>query len=290
VSDLIVDSGTHYELLDSGEGEKLERIAGHLVRRPSPQAIWPKAQAKSWKQAGSVCHRTKDGGGRWEHAQGEPQDLWYQWQAAGLERSIALQVRFTAFGHCGVFVEHTAVWQRLADHLRACGGGRLLNLFGYTGGASVVAAAVGAEVFHVDSAKGVLDWGKQNLQRNPDLPGRISWIHDDARTSLAFSQKRGFTYDAILLDPPSWGHGVDRNAVWDFGTDSAALIAAVAAVCAPGALVIFTSHTPGVQQAALVNLLAASGLRVAESGELGLRHLDDARILPAGIYAEARAK
>ncbi|MFW5828963.1 MAG: class I SAM-dependent methyltransferase, partial [Planctomycetota bacterium] len=269
--DLIVSKLPDYQLLDSGHGDKLERIAGHLVQRPCPQAIWPKRlPGNDWQRARSLCLRTADGGGSWQHHAGEPKGLRFHWQGP-LPTPIRLHLRFTSFGHCGVFMEHSALWAELAQRTP----GKMLNLFGYTGAASLAAAATGAEVFHVDSAKGVLDWGKQNVRLNPDLPGRIRWIHDDARASLGFSKKRGFRYDLILMDPPSWGHGTSSKDVFTFDSDVSDMVADAMSVLAPGGHLIFSCHTPGVQTQAIVNLIDMSSARVLQAGELGLRHQDD---------------
>jgi len=279
--DLICDSLPDYQLLDSGQGEKLERIAGVLVQRPCSQAIWPKClPAKRWKQANSVCRRSDDGGGSWQHHAGEPKKFSFQWQGR-LPQALRLQLRFTSFGHCGVFVEHSSLWQYVLDR----GPRRFLNLFGYTGAASLAVAGAGAEVFHVDSAKGVLDWGKESQALNAWLPGSVRWIHDDARASLAFSKKRGFQYDVVLMDPPSWGHGKTSKEVWEFDRDCLGLVQDGAAVLAPGGALVFSCHTPGVQVQAVVNVLRACGLVVSDAGELGVRHHEDERVLPAGLYA-----
>lgn len=286
-----------YQLLDSGDGDKLERIAGYVVQRPCPQAIWSRQlPAAEWGKAQSVCVRQKDGGGQWQHSSaqgGEPQDLSVSWQGAGVEQALSFALRFTAFGHCGIFFEQAVIWQRLFDAVSALKkelsrAPKMVNLFGYTGCASIVMAAAGAEVFHIDSAKGVLSWGKESLALNKNINGSIKWIHDDARSFVQFSQKRNFSYDGILLDPPSWGHGVKKEK-WDFGHDIASFVADVVRLLDhEHALCLLTSHTHGVQAQALYNILAQGAQRTVSCGELGIQHMNDQRILPAGIFALAQ--
>jgi 23S rRNA (cytosine1962-C5)-methyltransferase len=287
MSDLIATAVDGYELLDSGRGRKLERIAGVVVDRPSPQAIWePRRPQEAWAVATSVCTRTDDGGGYWQHRGGEPKDLAVTW--TGSDRRLRFLVRFTAFGHCGVFFEQEAIWRLIAAacaRARASGSAKMLNLFGYTGAASIVAAASGAAVFHVDSARGVLAWGKDNARANQLSDDAIRWVHDDVRSFLAHSRKRGFTYDVILADPPTWGHGVEKKAVWRFEEHARELVADCAAVLAPGGTLVFTTHAPGVQHHALANAVAQVGAGSVRSGDLGIRHAGDDRILPAGVYA-----
>ena len=153
------------------------------------------------------------------------------------------------------------------------------------GAASLAMAAAGAEVFHVDSAKGAVNWGKENGQLNKNIPGSIRWLHEDARAFLQFSAKRGFTYDCILADPPSWGHGVQKKDVWTFESEIAELAQACHDALNPGGTFILSCHTHGVQYEALRNVLSGMDMSVCAAGELGVQHAHDERILPAGIYA-----
>ncbi len=287
--DLIARSLPGYELLDSGGGRKLERLSGIVVDRPSPQAIWRRRlDAAAWAAATATVVRTKEGGGYWTHRGPEPSDLWLRWQPP-LGGELAFRLRFTSFGHCGLFFEQDPVW-RLLNRALAAEGQRLgqaakaVNLFAYTGAASLAMAAAGAEVFHVDSAKGVLTWGKESEAASALGAGRVRWVHDDARAFLAHSAKKGFRYQLILADPPSWGHGADKQ-TWDFDEQVQGLVDDCRAVLAPGGRLLLTAHTPGVQRRALVNVLASAGFTALGSGELAVAHRDDDRLLPAGIYA-----
>lgn len=288
---LIARDWRAYALLDSGDGDKLECIGDYLVQRPCPQAIWSKQLPdKRWQEAQSICHRSKDGGGHWTHPGKTSPVYQIDWPVG--EEAMCFEVRYTSFGHCGIFFEQIPVWSQLYARClklqqQLGRAPKMVNLFGYTGCASVVMAAAGAEVFHVDSAKGVLNWGKANEKLNPWVTGSIRWIHDDVRSFLTLSQKKGFTYDGILVDPPSWGHG-NKKQVWDFNQDIAGLMDQVIDVIdSERGFCLLTSHTHGVQHDALKNMFYGSQLPHVEAGELGIRHADDERILPAGIYAFA---
>lgn len=287
-----------YDLIDSGDGRKLERIAGALVERPSPQALWrPREPRTAWEAATSVCTRTKDGGGFWRHRGSEPAGLSMSWPTSTGDLRFAL--RFTAFGHCGVFVEQAPIWQQLSERVAAQAAvlgrtPRWVNLFGYTGCASLVLAAAGAEVYHVDSARGVLQWGRESVAASPALAGdagqRVRWVHDDARRFVAHARKKGFAYDGVIADPPSWGHGAEKE-VWQIEDHLVGLVADIGAVLNPGGVFVLTSHTPGVQAGALVNVISDGGrFEIASAGDLGVAHRADARVLPAGVFAIAAVK
>ncbi|MFW5752906.1 MAG: class I SAM-dependent methyltransferase [Planctomycetota bacterium] len=289
--DLVVEQFPGYRLLDSGRGDKLEEIAGQRVVRPCPQALWrPRLDEAAWSAAPSRCVRTRDGGGYWEHTAGDPGEHLLRRPVGGT--TLEWAVRFTAFGHCGVFFEQAVIWDRIAARLAGRHEARFANLFGYTGCASLVAAASGAQVFHVDSARGVLDWGRGNARRSGLPRDAVQWIQDDVRSFLKLSRKRGFRYDGILVDPPSWGHGAGKGGrgkkaeTWVFERDLAALVAACCAVLSDrDPFLVLTCHTPGVQHAALATVLGDAAGTCPASGDLGVRHADDARVLPAGVYA-----
>lgn len=290
---MITEKLPSYELLDSGLGRKLEIISGIKVVRPSPQAIWkPELSEKEWTQVNSQCIRTKDGGGKWEHKKEPPKDLSLPFEIDG--KKLQFKLKFTSFGHCGVFFEQVPVWMWLYNEVKFLKeklgrAPKVINLFGYTGCASLVMAAAGAEVFHVDSSKGVLDWGKESQAMSKLDPKSIRWVQEDAMSFLRHSFKKNFTYDGILADPPSWGHGVKKE-VWDFEKQIHLLIEAMLHVLhRDNSFLFLSSHTHGVQPEALKNILADSRWKNITSGELGVKHQNDPRILPAGIFAAARS-
>lgn len=285
---LIAQNFAGYELLDSASGKKLERISGILVERPSPQAIWSKKLvAPLWEKAESRVIRKKDGGGVWEHKLGDPSPLSLNWKS-DLGTDFTFKLKFTSFGHCGIFFEQTPIWNSIERRVKGKRDFKFLNLFGYTGAASIVAAKAGALVTHIDSAKGVLSWGEENQALNDIKPEKIKWFHSDVMRFLENAIKRGELYDGVLADPPSWGHGA-RKEVWEFENQIGELVVAISKILKPkDSFFILTSHTHGVQQEALKNLLFESLSKAnVTCGEIGVVHKNDARILPAGIYAEA---
>jgi 23S rRNA (cytosine1962-C5)-methyltransferase len=283
----------HYQLLDSGLGRKLEIISGIRVNRASPQAIWkPLLKDAEWDLASSNVIRTKDGGGKWEHKKEPSSSLAFPFEIGG--RTLQFRLKFTSFGHCGIFFEQIPVWEWLYEEVKFLKEklGRppkVVNLFGYTGAASIVMAAAGAEVYHVDSSKGVLDWGKESQKLSKVPEASIRWVQGDAQEFIRHSFKKNFTYDGILADPPSWGHGVKKE-VWDFEKHIHLLVDGMINVLQPNNSFLFlSSHTHGVQAEALKNIIADKRWKKTDCGELGVKHQNDARILPAGIYATAQS-
>jgi len=283
----------HYELIDSGLGRKLEIISGIKVNRPSPQAIWkPRLGEKDWMQVTSNCVRTKDGGGKWEHLKEPPTNLTLPFEID--HKKLQFRLRFTSFGHCGVFFEQIPVWIWLYNEVKILKeklgrSPKVINLFGYTGCASIVMAAAGAEVFHVDSSKGVLDWGKESLELSKLDPKSVRWVQEDAQAFLRHSFKKNFTYDGILADPPSWGHGVKKE-VWDFEKHIHLLVDSILAVLTKeNSFLFLSSHTHGVQTEALKNMIFDKRWKDFATGELGVEHTHDPRILPAGIFVAGKS-
>lgn len=291
-ADLVAEPLAGYRLLDSGGGRKLEEVAGRLIDRPSAAALWPpRSGAVRWRAAESVCERHRDGAGSWRHRGGEPRNLALTWQGP-VGPGCCFALRLTGFGHCGIFPEQAPVWswaQERIAHLAARLGRppRVANCFAYTGGGSLAAAAAGAEVFHVDSAKGVLAWGREHRLLGASA-GRVRWIHDDVRAFAAFGQRRGFRYDLVFLDPPAWGHGPGKEQ-WQLEEDLTSLLGALVDLLEPGHGAIHcTCHTPGVQSWALVNALQAlSPWAEVVHGDMAIAHVEDERLLPAGVYAWA---
>ena len=288
---MITENLPQYELLDSGLGRKLEIISGIKVTRPSPQAIWrPTLSDKEWNEATSNCLRTKDGGGKWEHRKEPNPNLALPFEIDG--RTLKFRLKFTSFGHCGVFFEQITVWMWLYEEVKFLKtklgrAPKVINLFGYTGCASLVMAAAGAEVFHVDSSKGVLDWGKESQELSKLSKDSVRWVQEDAQGFIRHSFKKNFLYDGILADPPSWGHGVKKE-VWDFEKHIHLLVESMLAVLQKeNSFLFLSSHTHGVQPEALRNIILDKRWKDIQAGELGVKHQKDPRILPAGIYAAA---
>jgi 23S rRNA (cytosine1962-C5)-methyltransferase len=289
MSDLIALPQNDYELLDSGNGVKLERLGNILVERPSPQSIWSKKLSENeWKKTTSKAVRQKDGGGKWEHKKGEPQDLIFKYPLHNFH--IVMKLKFTSFGHCGIFFEQMPVWETLyQETLRLTKElGRplkVLNLFGYTGAASIAMAHAGAQVFHVDSSKGVLTWGRESAELSKVEAGKINWVQEDVMKFLIHSHKKGFKYDGVLADPPSWGHGANKE-VWEFEKDIDTFSLALKSILADKSFFFLSTHTHGVQKEALRNiLLEMKKFKKISVGDLNVKHAKDERLLPAGLYA-----
>lgn len=290
---MITQNLSHYQLLDSGLGRKLEIISGLKVNRASPQAIWrPALKETEWNQASSNVIRTKDGGGKWEHKKEPSPNLSFPFEIDG--KTLSFKLKFTSFGHCGVFFEQIPVWMWLYEEVKFLKqklgrAPKVVNLFGYTGCASIVMAAAGAEVFHVDSSKGVLDWGKESLEQSRLKPDSVRWVQGDAQEFIRHSFKKNFMYDGILADPPSWGHGVKKE-VWDFDKHIHLLVEGMLSVInKENSFLFLSSHTHGVQPEALRNLIHDKRWKDVQPGELGVKHQNDPRILPAGIYVTGRS-
>lgn len=284
MTDLIAAPFPGYALIDSGDGRKLEEIAGILVDRASPAPVWrPRLDKSAWGKVAGRVERRADGGGNWVWKGKDPGELKLPYEIGG--RRLNLVLRFTSFGHCGIFPEQEPVWRLLNRAVAARGRCKGLNLFGYTGAASLAMAAAGAEVFHVDSAKGVLTWGKSSADASDLGTGNVRWVHEDCIAFLEHSQRKGFKYDVICADPPAWGHGKEKKQMWRIEEHVQLLADLLAAVLAPEGVVVLCAHAPGVQADAVRNVLTAAGLPVAASGDLVQRHRDDERRLPAGVFA-----
>lgn len=231
-----------YALLDSGEARKLERYGSVIVDRPDAQAIWKRSSPELWDEAQAVFSADKDeeGAGRWKRAPGLDDEWSMSFQ------DVRFICRFSAFRHVGVFPEQAAHWAWFAERIsRAKAAGRtlkILNLFGYTGVASLVAAASGAEVTHVDASKKAIAWARENQALSGLDNKPIRWICDDAAKFVAREGRRGNVYDGIILDPPKYGRG-PKGEVWQVMEDLPGLMDDCRAILAPKAdFMILTAY------------------------------------------------
>ena len=198
----LADGWNDYEVIDCSEGEKLERWGDYLLVRPDPQVIWntPKTH-RGWKKMNGHYHRSSKGGGEWEFF-----DLPEQWSIHYKE--LTFNLKPFSFKHTGLFPEQAANWDWFGDRIRNAGRPiKVLNLFAYTGGATLAAAAAGASVTHVDASKGIVAWGKDNAVASGLTDKPIRWLVDDCAKFVAREKRRGNTYDGIIMDPPSYGRG-----------------------------------------------------------------------------------
>ena len=267
-----------YALLDSGGAEKLERFGDRVLRRPDPQAIWrPRLAPEAWASADLAFVRESDRGGRWEGRDGVPQE----WPFA-LDGATVL-VRPTRFKHVGVFPEQATNWTFAARAARTLGveRPRLLNLFGYTGVASVLALAAGYEVTHVDASRTSLAWALDNLALSGHARDAMRLLCDDALAFARREVRRGARYHGVLVDPPHYGRG-PKGETWRFESGIASLMDAVGALLAERAFVVLSTYAIGHSPIALENLLGGLEGGAVEAGELVLVEAQGGRVLPAG--------
>ena len=249
----LADTWSDYEVLDTGDGEKLERWGNILLRRPDPQVIWPKSDPKLWEKAQAHYHRSEKGGGQWEFIEKLPE----RWVIS--HGDLQFYVRPTGFKHTGLFPEQAANWVWMSNLCkeRAAQGNppKVLNLFGYTGGATLACAGAGAQVTHVDAAKGMVQWAKENreLSKLPETSCR--WIVEDALAFVRREIRRGSRYDGILMDPPSYGRGPNGE-VWKLEDELFGLVATCAQALSDTPLfLLINSYTTGFQASVLSNIL-----------------------------------
>ena len=245
---MFVASGMQdYQLYDTGEGMKLESWAGIWLSRPDPQAIWKKQCPGKWEKAAAVYRRSSAGGGHWEYKRKLPER--WEVEIGGLR----FYVRPTGFKHTGLFPEQSCNWAFIREHTAP--GDRVLNLFAYTGGATLAAAAAGAEVAHVDAAKGMVAWARENAALSGLSDRPIRYIVDDCLKFVKREQRRGRQYEGIIMDPPSYGRG-SGGEVWKLEDSIAELVEEAAKLLSPRAkFFLLSSYTTGLSAVVTGNLL-----------------------------------
>jgi 23S rRNA (cytosine1962-C5)-methyltransferase len=273
-----------YALLDSGNGRKLERFGACTLARPCSQAIWrPRCPEAAWQAADASFDREE--GQRWHNRGRLPEE----WIIA--VDGLRFRLSGTDFGHLGIFPEQRANWRWLGAAVRgaAMAGRRdvgVLNLFAYSGGATLAAAAAGAAVCHVDASAGMVQWARDNAALNGLADAPVRWIVDDVHKFLGREIKRGRRYDAVVLDPPSFGRGA-QGEVYKFERDVPRTLELCRRLLAdPPLAVLLSAHTPGITPTTLAHLLAdALPAGRIESGEMLLTGADGARPVPNGCFA-----
>lgn len=293
---LTPDGWKDYELIDSGGFEKLERFGRWITVRPEPQAIWNKSEPEQvWDQAAHAVFRRdakSEERGQWARRPGMPEQWWVQY--AYKEMKLHMRLGMTSFKHVGLFPEQAANWNYIYDRcleIRAAQGSvRVLNLFAYTGGATLAALAAGAEVTHVDSVRQVVGWARENMERS-GLDG-ARWIVDDALKFVRREVKRGRTYDGIVLDPPAYGRGPDGEK-WVLEQNIGELLECCARLLAPrNAFLVFNLYSMGLSpllaRSAVNQLFGTSGPAFRE--EYGELYFDDraGKSLPLGVFYRFR--
>ena len=277
----IADGWKDYELLDCGSGEKLERWGDQILVRPDPQAIWESERThRGWRTANARYSRSNTGGGHWDKKK-----LPESWPISYKE--LKFQVKPMNFKHTGLFPEQAANWDFAMDKIRNAGRPiRVLNLFAYTGGATIACAAAGASVCHVDAAKGMVAWAKENAKCSGLTEAPIRWIIDDCAKFVEREIRRGKTYDAIIMDPPSYGRGPGGE-VWKLEESLFPFVKLCSQVLSDKPLfVIINSYTTGLAPSVLgylLNILVASKYGgKCTWDELGLPVTETGLALPCG--------
>ncbi len=278
-----------YELIDSGEGEKLERFGLYTLRRPDPQALWNKTLGEEeWKRADAFYVRSGTKG-QWQFKKDTPKE----WQIKFAE--LVLTISPTPFKHTGLFPEQLSNWQWMENlvksHKLETGTEKtikVLNLFGYTGGASLVCARAGAEVVHVDASKTAIGWGRENAKLSGLEDAPIRWMLDDVSEFVKREIKRGNTYDGILLDPPAFGHGPNGES-WKIEENFLSLLDSCKKLLAEQPLFfLINGYSSGYSALAYQNNLLDFKDKyggVLEEGELAIEESKTGRLLPSGIFA-----
>ena len=264
-----------YALLDSGNGKRLERFGEVTTERPDPFALWePACDASLWRTADASFEPTGRTHGKWRTAPGTPKRWPLRYKSERLD--LTFQLELTQFKHVGLFPEQADNWEYIASQLNP--GDKFLNLFAYTGGASLAARQSGADVTHCDAIRQVIDWTRINMERS-GLDG-IRWVVEDALKFARREAKRGNTYQGIVLDPPTWGLG-PKGEKWKLEDQLLELIDVVASLVAPGGFVVMNTYS-GIPPSALETMwaLALPGATI-ESGELCLK-AESGHFLPTG--------
>lgn len=275
-----------YECLDAGNGEKLERWGNVILRRPDPQAIWlvENYDAK-WKHLDGHYFRSNKGGGEWKFYKKLP-DYW-----TINYKELTFKVSPTNFKHTGLFPEQATNWDFMMNKIRQANRPiKVLNLFAYTGGATMACSAAGAvEVVHVDASKGMVNWAKENMMLSHLENNKIRFIVDDCLKFVEREARRGHKYDAIIMDPPSYGRGPNGE-VWKFEQNIYKLIEACTKIVSDKPLFfLINSYTTGISSTVLENILKTTLLPmypdgVISAGEVGLPITKNNLVLPCGIY------
>ena len=274
-----------YELIDATAGNRLERWDKAVLVRPDPQVVWKREPADPrWQQADGVYHRSAQGGGRWEMRRRLPEKWTIRWG------ELTLVVSPTGFKHTGVFPEQAVNWEWYQKKIAAAGRPiRVLNRFGYTGGATLACAAAGASVCHVDASKGIVAWARENAAASGLTDRPIRWIVDDCAKFVAREIRRGSFYDAIIMDPPSYGRGPGGE-VWKLEDNIYDLMTLCEGVLSKDPLfVAVNSYTTGLSPAVMEYILK-TGLVPVYGGrtwcdEIGLPVSATGGVVPCGATA-----
>lgn len=276
----VANNWKDYQVLDTSRGEKLERWGEYYLVRPDPQVIWDtKRENKHWKRMNGHYHRSSKGGGQWEFF-----DLPEQWSIQ--YHNLTFQLKPFSFKHTGLFPEQAVNWDWFSDKIKNANRPiKVLNLFAYTGGATLAAAAAGAQVTHVDASKGMVTWAKENAKSSGLENAPIRWLVDDCGKFVEREIRRGNKYDAIIMDPPSYGRG-PKGEIWKIEESLYPFVKLCTQILSDKPLfVLINSYTTGLQPAVLHYILSTEmkkfGGKVT-ADEIGLPVKDNGLVLPCG--------
>lgn len=291
----LADQWKDYEVIDCSKGEKLERWGDYLLVRPDPQVIWdtPKKE-KGWRKMNGHYHRSSKGGGEWEFFQ-LPKEWTIQYSLP-INKKLTFHLKPFSFKHTGLFPEQAANWnwfsQLIADAVSKGRQVKVLNLFAYTGGATLAAAAAGASVTHVDASKGMVTWAKENAISSGLKDAPIRWLVDDCVKFVEREIRRGNHYDAIIMDPPSYGRG-PKGEIWKIEESVYPLIQLCSQILTDNPLFfLINSYTTGLQPAVLsymISTVLGTANGTVTASEIGLPVSSSGLVLPCGASGRYEA-
>lgn len=291
----LADQWNDYEVIDCSKGEKLERWGDYLLVRPDPQVIWdtPKKE-KGWRKMNGHYHRSSKGGGEWEFFQ-LPKEWTIQYSLP-INKKLTFHLKPFSFKHTGLFPEQAANWnwfsQLIADAVSKGRQVKVLNLFAYTGGATLAAAAAGASVTHVDASKGMVTWAKENAISSGLKDAPIRWLVDDCVKFVEREIRRGNHYDAIIMDPPSYGRG-PKGEIWKIEESVYPLIQLCSQILTDNPLFfLINSYTTGLQPAVLsymISTVLGNANGTVTASEIGLPVSSNGLVLPCGASGRYEA-
>lgn len=294
----IAENWADYQVLDTSGGEKLERWGKYILVRPDPQVIWnTPREHKGWKHKNGHYHRSAKGGGEWEFF--DLPDEWTISYRLKDETSLNFRLKPFHFKHTGLFPEQAVNWEWFHEIIKRSGKSsgspvKVLNLFAYTGGATLAAAAAGAQVTHVDASKGMVGWARENAQASGLGQAPVRWLVDDCVKFVEREIRRGNQYDGIIMDPPSYGRG-PKGEIWKIEESIWPFIELTAQLLSQDALFfLINSYTTGLQPAVLSYMMNAALVKrfggEVKADEIGLPVTESGLILPCGASGRWQKK
>ncbi len=281
---LVSNDWKDYKLIDAGNGEKLESWGNIILRRPDPWALWTHEDTQEWNKFNAIYHRSEKGGGYWEKRKDIPEFWTINY------KELKFKVSPTGFKHTGLFPEQAANWDFIINKIKNANRKiKVLNLFAYTGGATIASSYAGAaEVVHVDASQGMNEWAKENAKLSHVEQNKIRYICDDCLKFVEREKRRGNKYDAIIMDPPTYGRGPSKE-LWRFEDSLNKLIESCIDILSDKPLFfLVNSYTKGITPEILKNILMTSSLSkfngVITTDEIGLKILSRDMNLACGVY------